>query len=184
MDAPVSVEVVIRALRKIVAGLQGLKRKPVAIGAIAYRTWGVAAVPQRIDLLIPAGEEHRAAILGAARGEGFRQREGLKLDYTDTKIGGSTTVDLVEASTPFLAKVHTRAQDAGVLEVQMHLAACEDLILMGCASDDAADRATIVELLRCTAGRMDAQYLKREAEAAGLFDKVKALWGQAKQAPG
>jgi hypothetical protein len=57
----------------------------------------------------------------------------------------------------------------------MLVATCEDLILLG------ADRAVLVELLRHNAGRIDGAYLKREAEAAGIFNEVKLAWQQAKQ---
>jgi hypothetical protein len=170
-----------KALGKIVAALEGSGRKPVAIGAIAHQAWGVKTEPQGVELLIPAGPEHRDQILGAARGEGFKQEHDLHFSYTDPKTGGTTTVDIVEASTPMLQKMHGRAQLAGVLEMSMALAGCEDLILARVASGNPADRAVVVELLKCTAGRMDAQYLKREAEAAGLFEKVKSAWQEAKK---
>ena len=57
----------------------------------------------------------------------------------------------------------------------MLIATCEDLILLE------SDSATIVQLLRKNVTRIDGSYLKREAEAAGIFDKVKQAWQEAKE---
>ena len=84
-------------------------------------------------------------------------------------------VDLVEASTPFHSQVIDRSQPGNVLSNQTRVATCEDLIILG------ADRAVIVELLRGYAERIDGAYLKREAEAAGVFDEIKLAWQEAKQ---
>lgn len=184
MDEGVPAEVVLKALRKIVAGIEGLGFKAVAIGAIAHPAWGAKRAPQGVDLLISTGESQRESILSAARGEGLQQAPGgppLSFRFTDPKLGGTARVDLVEASTPFLKQVLGRAQRGQVLQVQMPVATCEDLILLRAGSTLAADREIVVELLRGNAGRIDAPYLKREAEAAGVFDKLKSAWQEAKQ---
>jgi hypothetical protein len=192
MDANPHSEILRRTLRKLLAALQGLGRKPVVIGALAHQAWGAKLEPKAIDLLIPAGVEHREAIFSAARGEGLQQPPDhpilslpetvmLRVQYTDPKLAATAEAGLLEAATPFLKQVHGRAQPGGVLDVQVTLATCEDLILLRAGSDLPADRASVVELLRCTAGRMDAQYLRQEAEKAGAFDKLKSAWKEAKQ---
>jgi hypothetical protein len=184
MDAPAPPELVLKALRKIVAAIEGFGHKPVAIGALARQSWGAKRAAPGVELLLPTGEAQRETILSGARGEGLQQVPGgapLSLHYTDAKIGGTTTVDLLEASTPFLKKVIARAQEGRVLQVLMRVATCEDLILLGAGSTLPADREGIVDLLRGNAGRIDAAYIKQEAEAAGIFDKVKSAWQEAKQ---
>jgi hypothetical protein len=127
--------------------------------------------------LFSSGPEQRDSLLSAARGEGFQTSPDspLRLRYTDAKLGATATVDITEKTTPFHGQVITRAQPGDVLSVGMLVATCEDLILLG------ADRAVLVELLRHNAGRIDGAYLKREAEAAGVFDQVKLAWQQARQ---
>jgi hypothetical protein len=178
-------EVVLKALRKIVAALQGVGHEPVAIGALARQAWGSKKEAQAVELLIPTGPEHREAILSAARGEGLQMATGgpgtLHLRYTDAKLGGSANVELTEAATPFHKRLISRAQREPVLQVQMRLAACEDLILWSAGLTPPADRDTVIELLRATAGRLDAGYLKEEAESAGVFDVIKSAWQAAKQ---
>lgn len=183
METPVPPEVVLKALRKTVAAIEGVGHKPVAIGAIARQSWGAKREPQGVELLLPTGQEHRERILSAARGEGLQQAPGgspLSLRYTDAKLGGSAGVELVEAATQLHKRVLERAQRGPALQVQMLVATCEDLILLGAASPLPADREGVVELLRRNAGRIDAPYLKREAEAGGIFDKLKSAWQQAK----
>ena len=114
--------------------------------------------------------------MSAARGEGFRQSDvnPLHLVYTDAKLGESVNVNLMEPSTDFHSQVITRSKMGIILSVQMQLAMCEDLILLG------TDHAVMVELLKANAGRIDGEYLKREAEAAGIFDKIKLAWKEAR----
>ncbi len=190
MDAAVQAEVVKKALRKIAAALQGLRHDPVAIGEVAHQAWGSKREAQGVELLMPTGPAQRDAILSAARGEGLQQAPDgpgqagtvtLRLRYADPKLGGTVNVDLVEAGTPFHKQVIGRAQPEQVLQVRLLLATCEDLILLRAGSAHPADRQCVVELLRATAGRIDAPYLKREAEAAGVFDKLKSAWQEAKQ---
>jgi len=166
-----------KGLRKITAAAGGLGLKAVAIGACAHQAWGAKREPSGLDLLISSGPEQREAFLSAARGEGLQQSpdKPLRLQYSDAKLGGTVTVDISEASTPFHSQVIARAQRGNILTVGMLVATCEDLILLG------ADRAVLVELLRHNAGRIDGAYLKAEAERAGVFDEVKQAWQQARQ---
>jgi hypothetical protein len=184
MDKPVPAEVVRKALCKIVAAIEGVGHKPVAIGALARRSWGAKREPQGVELLLPTGEPHREQILSAARGEGLQQVPGgspLNLRYADAKLGGTAAVDLVEASSPLHQRVLERAQSGAALQVEVLVATCEDLMLMAAASSTPADRESLVDLLRHNAGRIDASYLKREAEAQGVFDCLKSAWQEAKQ---
>ncbi|HXX94996.1 MAG TPA: hypothetical protein VEN81_15325 [Planctomycetota bacterium] len=174
---PNTTEVLSKALRKITSAAGGLGLKAVAIGAMAHQAWGSKREVPGLEVLISSGPQERETLLGAARGEGFQQSPDgpLRLRYTDAKLAATVTADLTEATTPFHAQVIARAQRADVLSSQMLLATCEDLILLG------ADRAVLVELLRNNASRIDGAYLKREAEAAGVFGEVKLAWQQAKQ---
>jgi hypothetical protein len=170
-------ELMSKALRKVTSAAGGLGFKAVAIGAIAHQAWGAKREAPGMDVLISSGPAERESLLSALRGEGLQQSPDnpLRLRYTDAKLAATVAVDITEASTPFHAQVIARAQRADVLSVQMLVATCEDLILLG------ADRAVLVDLLRQNAGRIDGAYLKREAEAAGVFGEVKLAWQQAKQ---
>jgi hypothetical protein len=184
MENAVPPQVLVKALNKILAAVEGMGHKAVAIGAMAHQTWGAKGDPQVVELLISSGEAQRESILGAARGEGLRQPPGggpLSLCYTDAKVGATAGVELVEAVTPFHKEIFKRSQRGSVLQMQMQVATCDDLILLRAGSAVPADRNTIIELLRMNAGRIDAPYLKREAEAAGVFDKLKSAWQEARQ---
>jgi hypothetical protein len=172
------------ALRKISAAIEGLGHKSVAIGDMAHQVWGSQRPVSTVDLLISSSEAQRESLLGAARGEGLVNAPGgapLSMRYTDRRLGGNVGVELVEASTSFLKQVIARAQRGIALASQMQIATCDDLILIRTASADPTHRASVIELLRWNAGRIDAPYLKKEAEAAGIFDKLKSAWQEAKQ---
>jgi len=184
MNTPPTSDVLLKTLRKITAALQGVGHKPVAIGDLAQRAWRSKREARGVQLLVATGEAHRGAILSAARGEGIQQEPGpgpLSLKFTDAKSGGSAGIDLLEASTPFHNQVIGRAQQGDVLQVYMPLATVDDVILLGVASPHPEERGVVVELLRANAGRIDAGYLKKEAEAAGTFDKLKSAWQEARK---
>src|SRR2546428_749243 len=128
-------EVTRKALRKITAALEGLGHKPVVIGSLAQQAWWSTREAQEVELLTPSGEAHREAIFSAARGEGLQQAPpapgaaGLRLRYADPKTGGASSVALLESSTPFHKQVIGRAQQRIVLEIQLIVATCEDVIL-------------------------------------------------------
>lgn len=184
METPPPQEVLTKALRKVLAAIEGSKFKAAAVGDIAHQAWGSKRQAQRIELLISSSEGQRETVLGAARGEGLQQAPGgrpLNIQYTDPKVGGTAPVDLIEASTPFLKQVLDRAQPNNVLQVNLRVATCEDLILLRVGSTLQGDVDSVVELLRGTAGRIDGPYLKKEAESAGVFDRLKSTWQLAKQ---
>jgi hypothetical protein len=184
MDAIAPPEVMAKGLRKVLAAIEGSGFKAIAIGEIAHQSWGSKKAAQKVELLISSAAAQRETVLGAARGEGLQQMTGngpLHLKFTDAKSGATTAVSLVEADTPYLKQVLTRAQPGAVFQVQVRVATCEDLILLRAGSAVPADRESVIELLRGTAGRIDGAYLKKEAEANGVFDQLKAAWQQAKQ---
>ncbi len=184
MTSPVPPELVVKALRKILAAIEGLGHKAVAIGPMAHQSWGSKREVQGVELLISSGEAHRATLLGAARGEGLQQVSGggpLSMRFPDPRTGGTVDVEMTEATTPLHKQAMGRAQPGAVLQMPMAVATCEDLILLRAGSAVPADREMVVELLRWNAGRIDAAYVKREAEAAGIFDKLKSAWQEAKQ---
>lgn len=184
MNTPPSPEILSKALRKVLAAIQGTGFKAAAIGEIGQQAWGSQRAAQRIELLISSTAAQQETVLGAARGEGLQPAPGgrpLNLQYTDAKAGGTVAVDLLEASTPYLKQVLTRAQPGDVLQVKILVATCEDLILLRAGSTLPNDVDRVVELLRGTAGKIDGAYLKKEAETAGVFDQLKATWQRAKQ---
>lgn len=192
MGDPATPDVVLKALRKVTAALQGLHREPVAIGALAQRSWGAKIEPAGVELLIPPGESHRESIFSASRGEGLQQAPGeavqmrdgntvLRMRYLDPKAGTAADVDLLEAGTMPLKKAAGRAKPGNVLGLPLLLASCDDVILQLAGSSKPGDRAVLVELLHHNAGRIDPAYLKAEAQAAGIFDALKGAWQDAKK---
>lgn len=182
METTLSLDLVVKALRKIMAAVEGVGQKAVALGAIARRSWGAQREPQAVELMIQGDADARERVLSAARGEGLRQTSPgspLSLSYTDAKLGGPVPVELLAASTPFHQRLGERAQRGMALQVQMLVATCEDLILLSAAAP--GGEAEVVELLRHNAGRIDAAYVKKEAEAQGIFDRVKSAWAEAKR---
>jgi hypothetical protein len=183
MDTPPAPEVLAKGLRKMLAAVEGCGFKAAAIGDSGHSAWGSKTPAQRVSLLISSGEAERESLLGAARGEGLQQAPGggpLNLRFPDAKTNSAALVDLTEASTPYLKQVLTRAQPGAVFNVQVKIATCEDLILLRAASAVPADVDSVIELLRGTAGRIDGAYLKKEAEANGVFAQLKTVWQKAK----
>ena len=176
--------IVVKALNKVTAALGGLRFKHAAIGALAHHAWGSQRDVAGVDLLAAIGDKEQ--FLGAARGEGLQPTDGaagvLRFRYTDARFGdAAAAVEVTEASTPFLQRVLSRAQPGNVCKVPMPLATLEDVILLRAGSDVPDHRESVIELLRGHAARIDGAYLKKEAEAAGTFDKLKLTWQEAKK---
>ena len=172
-----STEAMGKALKNILMAIEGVRHRAVAIGAVAGRAWGATRDAESIKLLVSSREEQRNILFSAARGEGFQHSPDLplRLTYTDAKLGETVSIDLMEPSTDFHSQIISRATMGRVLGVQMPLATCEDLIIL-----EADSHAVIVELLRAQSSKLDAEYLKREADAAGVFDKIKTAWQEAR----
>ncbi|MBV8881220.1 MAG: hypothetical protein JO332_14740 [Planctomycetaceae bacterium] len=183
METTPTPEILQKGLRKVLAAIEGSGFKATAIGGIARLSWGSKLPVLGVDLLVPTGEAQRATIQGAARGEGCQTVSGagpLSFRFSDAKLNASTPIEILEATTPFHKQVLERAKPRVFLQMQLNAASVEDLILFCAASGTPADKESMIELLRGYAGTMDAAYVKKEAQAAGSFDALKAAWAEAK----
>lgn len=166
------------ALKKLVAALKRVRYQAVAVGDAAHRALGSDRDVSALDFLTNTNEKQRLAIIAAAQKEGItagEEKEGqIRLNYKGVPIR------LVEAASPFQRQVLARSQPGVVLGVRSLVATPEDLILMRAASDSPGHRESVVALMKVHAGKLDPDYLKAQAEAAGVFDKVKVLWKEAK----
>jgi hypothetical protein len=168
------------ALKKLVAALKRVRYQAVAVGDAAHRASGSDRDVSGLDFLTSTNEKQRAAIIAAAQKEGMtsgEEKEGqIRLNYKGVPIR------LVEAVSAFQRQVLARAVPGVVLGVRSFVATPEDLILMRAGSDSPGHRESVMALMKAHAGKLDPDYLKAQAEAAGIFDKVKALWKESKPA--
>src|SRR5579862_4285111 len=183
-DSGPSQELIVKALGKLMMAIEGSGFKAAVIGDLGHRAWGSTLPIRLIEVLVHFEGPQRDTVLSAARGEGLRATpdgEALHLQYTDSKVAGMVPVHLVQAVTAFHKQVLTRAQMVNVLRIGARVATCDDLILLRAGSSEPGHRESVIDLLRAAASRIDAAYLKKEAEAAGVFDKLKSAWQQARQ---
>lgn len=172
-----------KALGKIMRAVQGTGFRAAILGDVAHQAWGGTLPVQRIEVLVYFEGPQRESVLGAARGEGLRQApddEPLHLELVDPTTGTTVPVDLLQAVSPTHKRILSRAQPVEIQRVSAKAAAPEDLILLRAASDHPGHPESLVDLFRAAINRIDAAYLKKEAEAAGTFEQVKAAWKQAK----
>src|SRR5258708_38389670 len=81
-------EVMAKALRKLLAAVEGSGFKAAAIGEIAHQAWGSKTPASRVELLIAFQGPQRETILRAARGGGLPAVPGrgpLNLQYPHAK---------------------------------------------------------------------------------------------------
>lgn len=174
MDASPATE----AMAKIVAALKKIRVQAVAIGDAAFAAQGVKRAAQNVELLSAAGEKYRLALAAAAKVEGLAPSEAPA--GTLRFIWKSASVRILEASTPFHRLILSRAEPGVVLGTRSFVATPDDLILLRAGSEAQGDRESVIELMRIHAKKLDPGYLKERAESAGTFEKVKALWKEAK----
>lgn len=183
-EYPVTDEVLAVALEKTLAAIKATGFKAAGIGAIAHLAWGSHKPAKRVELLVSSTPSQRDLILRALRAEGLQQvPDGRPLQhrYVDEERGAAAPVDLSEASSPPLKQLLARSQTGIVYDLELLVASSEDLILQCIASDQSESVEYAVELLRDNLSLIDAVYLKKEANASGLLEALKAAWAQAKQ---
>jgi hypothetical protein len=179
----VASEVLGKALRKIVAAIQGLGFKSVVIGDVAHLSWGSRMPVRGIEILLAIGQTQRETMVSAARGEGLfpaSDRGPLCLRFIDPKLGMTADVELIEATFPYHREVIARAKPDFVLGTELRVASCEDLIVLRARSKEPGHRESVIDLLRICANRIDSGYLKRAAQAFGVLDRLKSAWQEAK----
>lgn len=165
---------VTQALRKIVAAVEGSGFKYAVVGHVGCLAHGSKQPARFIELIVAFEGPQRESVLSAARGEGLQPAaddEPLHLQFD------GIPVHLRQANSPYHKQVISRAQPAQALQVRVRIAAVEDLMILIAAGD----HARTVDLLRANSSTLDAGYLKKEAAAAGVFDWIRAAWGEAKQ---
>ena len=58
---------------------------------------------------------------------------------------------------------------------------CEDLAVMFAGSDRSDDRDSVITLLHANINTIDAAYLRKEAQTAGVFEQLKEAWAKVKE---
>jgi len=179
-------EVLSLALRRTMAAIDGMGFKAALTGDAAYLSWGFTEHPAwSIELIAGVGEKEREPFLSALRGEGLFMSSGssasVSLRYIDKKAGATADVEVIFAGTQGYWEIINRAKPDYVLNAQVRVASCEDLILLRCGSDAPGHRESVVHLLRTCAARIDPTYLKDMAQKFDLLDELKSAWKEAKK---
>lgn len=179
-------EVIGGALRKVLAALNGCGFPAAVIGDVAHLSWGYTDHPVwGIEIIVSIGDAQREAFLSAARGEGLylssSSSNSLSLRHIDKKLGTSANIELIEATTPLYREIIARAKPDFVLNSQVRVASCEDLIVLRTGSEEPGHRDSVIHLLRTCAARIDPNYLKAVAKKFDIMDELKSAWMEAKK---
>lgn len=172
-----------RALQKLLKAIEGSGFKCAVVGDVGGRAYGSTLPLRRLELLVSFEGPQRDNVLSAARAEGFQPApddEPLHFQHVDDARGDVARVDILQAVSPFQRQVLARSQASAILGTPTRVATCEDLILLRAGTKSLADWRRVVELLRVTSGTLDGVYLKKEAEANRVFNRVKAAVQQSR----
>jgi hypothetical protein len=187
-ELPPTPEMVADALWKMLEAIDTTGFQVAAIGEVGYMAWDPNRQATKIELLVSSTASQRETLLAAARAQGFQPSPAgrpLSLRWiVESEPGRAAAVDLVEAATPFLKQVLTRAQTREVFQGQFPCVSCEDLVVMFAGSDRADDRDSIITLLQANIATIDHAYLRKEAQTAGVFEELKEAWAKAKSQQG
>jgi hypothetical protein len=178
-----------QALRRILAAINGCGLKSAVIGDVAHVSWGFTDQPVwSIELIAGIGEKQQETFLSAARGEGLftasSSSGSVSLRYIDKKLGTTANVEVIFAVTPGYWEIINRAKPDFVLNTQVRVASCEDLIVLRAGSDETGHRDSVIHLLRTCANRIDPTYLKAIAKKLDVLDELKSAWQEAKKQVG
>lgn len=180
------------------AALEQAGVRHVLIGGAAMPAWGRSRATADADFLLnlefgtEQGQQQTAAIVEAFRKAGFAHMVNADRRRIDDKWilhfwfpvrdrGFSIRVDLILVSGPEGKQVLERAVLRQIDGVQVSVASCEDLILLKLAAGRPIDVADAVELLAIHAGRLDMEYLRRQARQNEVGDALKQACDQAKR---
>ena len=174
------------ALRKIVSAIEGSGFKWTAIGDIGHLSWGFTDHPiVDIELIVGFGEKQAEQLLSAARGEGLYMASSgagsYSLRFVDKKMGTTANVEIIQAMTPVYREMLNRAKPDFVLNTQVRVASCEDLIVLRTGSEEPGHRDSVIHLLRTCAARIDPTYLKAVAQKFDVLEELKSAWQEAKK---
>jgi hypothetical protein len=185
-ELPPTPEMVADALWKILEAIDGTGFSVAAIGEVGYQAWDPARQATKIELLVSSTASQRETLLAAAKAHGFQPSPAgrpLSLRWiVDSEPGRAAPVELIEAANnPYLKQVLARAQPREVMQGQFPVVSCEDLVVMFAGSDKSDDRDSVIGLLQANISSIDAAYLRKEAQTAGVFEELKEAWSKAKQ---
>ena len=183
-ELPPTPEMVADALWKILEAIDTTGFQVAAIGEIGYLAWDPSRQPNKIEILVSSTASQRETLLAAARALGFQPSlngRPLSLRWVEADSGRVAPVDIVEAATPFLKQVLSRAQPREVFQGHFPVVTCEDLVVMFAGSERSDDRDSVITLLQANINSIDVAYLRKEAQTAGVFEQLKEAWAKVKQ---
>jgi hypothetical protein len=183
-ELPPTPEMVADALWKILEAIDTTGFQVAAIGEVGYQAWDPSRQAHKIEILVSSTASQRETLLAAARAQGFQPSPSgrpLSLRWVEAESNRVAPVDIVEAATPFLKQVLSRAQPREVFQGHFPVVSCEDLVVMFAGSDRSDDRDSVITLLQANINSIDAAYLRKEAQTAGVFEQLKEAWAKVKQ---
>ncbi len=156
------------------------------IGGIAVAARAHPRFTDDIDVVIavPTGDRDRLLQVAATNGYAYDPKEtatfmegGLLRLWGPPGREGGIGVDLLFSDSPFMDKVLARATVLDADGTSLPVATAEDLILLKLEANRPADLEDAIAMKDALGEKLDRRYLRDQAEALGITDRVRAFVG-------
>jgi len=183
-------ELLLQALRRAWEALEKLGLPMALMGGLAVAVWKHVRATRDVDLLVGIEGTDSALLPRGLAGTGMRaKRDPAILQLGQLRIlqlvceppGSSleVQVDLLLADSPYHRQALTRRIPATVSDINLHVLACEDLILHKLLTEWLIDRADAAALLRLNRHGLDLTYLQHRSGELRLQPALAEAWDEA-----
>ncbi len=156
------------------------------IGGVAIAARAHPRFTDDIDVVIAVSTEDRDRLLqvAVANGYGYDPKEaatfmegGLLRLWGPPGRERGIGVDLLFSDSPFMEKVLARATVLDAVGTSLPVATVEDLILLKLEANRPADLEDVIAMKDAVGEKLDLRYLREQAEALGIAERVRAFVG-------
>lgn len=178
--SPPSGPVLRKAFELLVSTFEERGIRYAIIGGLAVIQHGRVRTTEDIDALLTVPQIAMAGLFESLQARGFdvdveRNIHELRDDGTTAIRFQDVIVDLMYPLLPVYAHVLDRATDAEVYGIKTRVSSVEGLIVMKLIAMRPQDVADIRDLIRGSAGKLDAEYVRKEIDSfAGADDARRA----------
>ena len=181
-DAPFSGPL-FRTLEEAIAILRAHDVAFALAGGLAQQVWGRVRATRDLDLLVSMPGDPEALLdafavrgmraLGEARRLGDLELHSFTREDSEAFV--DVAVDLLFARSGLGEEAVRRAVSLRIGKSEVPVVSAEDLLLLKLLADRVLDRVDAEDIAREQKGRLDLQYLRRQAGRLGVADQLAEL---------
>ena len=145
------------------------------IGGVVRGVWAPAR--NTVDVDVIAGTTDLASVVAAASAGGLvvhapdlekMAHSGMARLRLPEHLTGRVRLDIIAATHPYYERVLARARDVGVVDMTVHVASAEDIVVLKIMADRPQDRADVAAILKAQGTALDRDVVRAELAVLGF----------------